>query len=69
MFNGGNNMKTKYVIDTNVVMDDQTNFWRHFIEGNDLNGNDTDFEILIPQIVNEELDGLKKDNTSNRGYY
>jgi len=62
-------MKTKYVIDTNVVMDDQTNFWRHFIEGNDLNGNDTDFEILIPQIVNEELDGLKKDNTSNRGYY
>jgi rRNA-processing protein FCF1 len=60
-------MKTKYVIDTNVVMDDQTNFWRHFIEGNDLN--DNDFEILIPQIVNEELDGLKKDNTSNRGYY
>jgi len=60
-------MKTKYVIDTNVVMDDQTNFWRYFIEGNDLNGND--FEILIPQIVNEELDGLKKDNTSNRGYY
>ncbi len=60
-------MKTKYVIDTNVVMDDQTNFWRQFIEGNDLN--DNDFEILIPQIVNEELDGLKKDNTSNRGYY
>lgn len=60
-------MKTQYVIDTNVVMDDQTNFWKYFIEGNDLNGNN--FEILIPQIVNEELDGLKKDNTSNKGYY
>jgi rRNA-processing protein FCF1 len=60
-------MKTRYVIDTNVVMDDQTNFWKYFIEGNDLNGNN--FEILIPQIVNEELDGLKKDNTSNKGYY
>lgn len=58
---------TKYVIDTNVVMDDQSNFWKYLIEGKGLNG--CKFEILIPQIVNEELDGLKKDVTNNRGYY
>jgi rRNA-processing protein FCF1 len=60
-------MMTKYVIDTNVVMDDQSNFWKYLIEGKGLNG--CKFEILIPQIVNEELDGLKKDVTNNRGYY